>query len=304
MRRIINCPYCGKIHSIELDLDLNNLYVIPGTKQRSKFLWNSFGDKKEIVVSEVTCPYCNRVFTVVSLKNEVASVCTIKKPPIMRLLFASIAFSAKGREIQIFPLYWILFGVMILEYSKVRLMLSFLSAVLLIAFILLFHSINAFESFDFFGKLSLDLSDVYLRKNAPLLNCLFIRNTFKNMSALEFASIGFGLFKSLQSNAHTLSFVIYSILLSLFLLYLFIMPVIIVDSINTLIEISQYRIVFDKWPKFNELGQVISNVLSPSLTMSMGFALFVFMTENKALESIIAGLLLMSFTGIGGITLL
>ena len=36
----------------------------------------------------------------------------------------------------------------------------------------------------------------------------------------------------------------------------------------------------------------------------MGFALFVFMTENKALESIIAGLLLVSFTGIGGITLL
>ncbi len=304
MKKIINCPYCGKIHSIKLDSDLNNLYVLPGTKQRSKLLWSSFGDKKKILVSEVTCPYCNRVFTVVSLKKEVASVCTIKRPPIMRLLFANILFSIMGRKVKVFPLYWILFGVMIMEYSRARLMLSFLSAALLIASICLFHAIKAFQTFDFFGTLPLNLSEVYLRKNAPVLNCLFIKGTFKNMASVELFSVGFGLFKFLQSNTHTLFYLIYFILLSLFFMYLFVMPVIMVVNIYILIEIFSYKIVFDKWSKFNELGQVILGVLSPSLVMSIGFALFVFMTENKALEAITFGLVLILSTGITGINLL
>ena len=238
-----------------------------------------------------------------SLKNEVASVCTIKKPPMMRLLFANIAFSIRGREVQIFPLYWILFGVMIVEYSRARLMLSFLSAVLLIASMCLFHAVEAFQSFDFFGELPLNFSEVYLRKNAPVLNCLFIKGTFENITGIELFSIGLGLFKFLQSDTRTLFYLIY-ILLSPFLMYLFIMPVIIVVNIHTLIEIFSYKIVFDKWSKFNELGQVILGMLSPSLVMSVGFALFVFITENKAWEAIAFGLALISITGIIGIPFL
>ena len=305
MRKIINCPYCGKIHSIELDSDLSNLYILPGTKQRSKFLWGSFGgDKRKILVSEATCPYCDRVFTVVSLKSEMNNACVIKRPPMMRILFAGISFSFRDRKVHIYPLYWILFSMMIVGYFRERLMLSLLFAVLLIAFVFLLRGINDFQTFDFFGKLPLNLSRAYLEKNASVLNCLFISNTFKEIVVLEIFSLGFGLFKFFRSGQHTLLYFIYYMLVSLFIAYLFMVPVFVVSDIDSLIETFSYKIAFDKWLGFNELGRVILNVLSSSLVMSTGFALFVFITENKALVAIVTGIILSSLTGLTGINLL
>jgi len=302
---MINCPYCGKLHSIEINSDLGKVYILPETKQQSNFLWDSLkGDKRERLVSEATCPYCDGRFTVVSLKSEVASVCVIKKPLIMRLLFWEISFSFRGREFQIFPLYWILFGVMIVGYLRERLMFSFLSAVLLIAFVFLLRGINDFQAFDFFGKLPLNLSGIYLRKNASVLNCLFINNTFREIATLEIFFLGFGLFKFFRSGPRTLLYLIYFILASLFIGYLFVVPAVVVSKIDVLIETVSYKIVFDKWSQFNELGQVILNVLFPSLVMSIGFALFVFMVENEALDAIVIGLSLGLLTGFIGVHVL
>ncbi|GAB6135191.1 hypothetical protein JCM16307_07400 [Thermococcus prieurii] len=83
------------------------------------------------------------------------------------------------------------------------------------------------------------------------------------------------------------------------------MPVVVVvNDIDSLLETFSYKIVFDKWSNFNELGQVVLNVLSSSLSMSIGFALFIFITENEALNAIASGLFLSSLTGLIGIGLL
>ncbi|WP_167712278.1 hypothetical protein, partial [Thermococcus sp. GR4] len=182
--------------------------------------------------------------------------------------------------------------------------LSLLSAVLLIAFVFLLRGINDFQAFDFFGKLPLNLSGIYLRKNAHVLNCLFINNTFRSIAGIEFALFGFGLFKFLHNGPYIVRYLIYNILLSLFIGYMFVVPASIINEIELLIETFSYKIVFDKWFNFNELGQVVLNVLSSSLIISAGFALFVFIIEKEALVAIGIGLFLSLLTGFIGIHLL